>query len=98
MRSGASEAGISRKSDSKSSRSNVTGSSQSSAAAAAAAAVEKHNKAVNQNLQNALNFGDQLQFMAMPVSFPVVQQRYILHTLLPSSTFYKLTSFLPEYE
>ena len=60
MRGGSSEAVTSRKVESKSTRNTSACAHPSSEKATA--------KSSHQTLQNALSFGEQLQFMAMPVS------------------------------
>ena len=64
MRGGTSEAGSGRKSDSKSSsnRNSAAGGSNTQS-------IPADKKSSYQNLQSAIGFGEQLQFMTMPVSF-----------------------------
>lgn len=72
MRGGTSESGTSssRRSEAKAARSSSVAAEKMAAAAAMAAS----NKPSGQNIQNALSFGDHLQFMTMPVSLPIYRR------------------------
>lgn len=73
MRNSSAESGSSsRKAEAKAARTAAAAAAAPITGAQAASQDKTAPKTPHQNMQNAINFGEQLQFMAMPASFTIV--------------------------